>query len=86
QLIRTIAASCVNLKFFSFYTGKNSVATSLQHLVNGPFLRGLNIMDGTVTVTDMLEFLRHRGRDLEHLTFNIAPNSPLAPLKEFLPN
>ncbi|KAJ3280810.1 hypothetical protein HK104_000391 [Borealophlyctis nickersoniae] len=34
----------------------------------------------------MLEYLRHRGRDLEYLQFPNAPNSSLPALHEFLPN
>ncbi|KAJ3280568.1 hypothetical protein HK104_000579 [Borealophlyctis nickersoniae] len=35
---------------------------------------------------DILEFLRHRGRDLEYFVFLPAPNSRLAPLIKVLPN
>ncbi|KAJ3279561.1 hypothetical protein HK104_001368 [Borealophlyctis nickersoniae] len=94
QLIQTIAASCVNLKFFTFRPLQNGVANrSLQYLATGPFLRGLHITtsvfdDIPITVAEegVLEFLRHRGRDLEYFKFPKDPNSRLAPLNEFLPN
>ncbi|KAJ3292932.1 hypothetical protein HK104_004910, partial [Borealophlyctis nickersoniae] len=66
QLIQTIAASCVNLKILSFNAPNNSVAT---RDIYG---------DGTVTVNNMLDFVRHRGRDLEYLAFPNDSNSPLA--------
>ncbi|KAJ3286401.1 hypothetical protein HK104_009054 [Borealophlyctis nickersoniae] len=48
------------------------------------------MLDDDITITmaekDILEFLRHRGRDLEYFRFPKDPNSRLAPLIEFLPN
>ncbi|KAJ3279679.1 hypothetical protein HK104_001247 [Borealophlyctis nickersoniae] len=91
DLIGTIAASCLNLKYLEIWVGKYAKTRCFQYLGTGPYLRGLKIFQKTenaIAGEDITGFLQHRGKNLEHFRF---PNDndqhcALAPLIPFLPN
>ncbi|KAJ3284709.1 hypothetical protein HK104_009813 [Borealophlyctis nickersoniae] len=89
NMIRTIAAACVNLKIFRVAAAENVTSRSFQHLASGPFLQGLDFVDFTAhpkAEGGIVEFLRHRGRDLEYLRLPNNSGRALAPFIDFLPN
>ncbi|KAJ3290404.1 hypothetical protein HK104_006805 [Borealophlyctis nickersoniae] len=87
--IRTVAASCPNLKILYVHAGEDLTSQCFQHLASGPSLRGLHIDDyggDPIAEEDFVHFLRHRGRDLHYLNLPFALDCALARLTEFLPN
>ncbi|KAJ3284838.1 hypothetical protein HK104_009752 [Borealophlyctis nickersoniae] len=89
RFLRTIVASCTNLRFLEFDAGDNIPSATYKHLAKLPFLRGLSIHGNGVdriAKTDVVEFLRCRGKDLEYLKFPRGRIGAFPGLVEFLPN
>ncbi|KAJ3285652.1 hypothetical protein HK104_009383 [Borealophlyctis nickersoniae] len=89
DMIRTVAASCVNLKILDVHEGDDVTSQCFQHLASAPFLQALAIHDfsGKRWAKDaIVDFLRHRGRDLEYLRLPNDSYPALAPFIDLLPN
>ncbi|KAJ3299121.1 hypothetical protein HK104_009994 [Borealophlyctis nickersoniae] len=95
DLIRTIAASCLNLKCLKIWVGEYATTRCLQYLATGPYLRALQIRryytprlaeSNAIAEKDIVQFLQNRGKNLEHFEFPNDPKCALAPLIPFLPN
>ncbi|KAJ3270211.1 hypothetical protein HK104_004966 [Borealophlyctis nickersoniae] len=87
SFLSTIAASCTNLRFLEIGADDNIPSAIYKHLSKFPFLHGLSIHgDRLIGETDIVDFLRCRGKDLEYLNFPPGRIGAFPGLVEFLPN